>query len=75
MFGVADGTRTHDDRNHNPGLYQLSYSHRRALNYRVKFALILKSCCFSLNTWALYLDLHLETLFEQLVVGYAFGSS
>ncbi len=28
-LGVADGTRTHDDRNHNPGLYQLSYSHRR----------------------------------------------
>ena len=27
-FGVADGTRTRDDRNHNPGLYQLSYSHR-----------------------------------------------
>jgi hypothetical protein len=27
MTGVADGTRTHDDRNHNPGLYQLSYSH------------------------------------------------
>lgn len=26
-LGVADGTRTHDDRNHNPGLYQLSYSH------------------------------------------------
>jgi hypothetical protein len=26
--GVADGTRTHDNRNHNPGLYQLSYSHR-----------------------------------------------
>ncbi len=24
--GVADGTRTHDHRNHNPGLYQLSYS-------------------------------------------------
>lgn len=31
--GVADGTRTHDDRNHNPGLYQLSYSHRRARKY------------------------------------------
>ena len=29
--GVADGTRTHDDRNHNPGLYQLSYSHRRTI--------------------------------------------
>jgi hypothetical protein len=28
LFGVADGTRTHDNRNHNPGLYQLSYSHR-----------------------------------------------
>ena len=27
MVGVADGTRTHDNRNHNPGLYQLSYSH------------------------------------------------
>ncbi len=26
-FGVADGARTHDNRNHNPGLYQLSYSH------------------------------------------------
>ena len=23
--GVADGTRTHDNRNHNPGLYQLGY--------------------------------------------------
>ena len=28
LFGVADGARTHDNRNHNPGLYQLSYSHR-----------------------------------------------
>ena len=27
-LGVADGARTHDNRNHNPGLYQLSYSHR-----------------------------------------------
>ena len=25
--GVDDGTRTHDNRNHNPGLYQLSYIH------------------------------------------------
>jgi hypothetical protein len=31
--GVADGTRTHDDRNHNPGLYQLSYSHHRGREY------------------------------------------
>jgi hypothetical protein len=28
--GVADGTRTHDNQNHNLGLYQLSYSHRRS---------------------------------------------
>ena len=27
--GVADGIRTHDNRNHNPGLYQLSYRHHR----------------------------------------------
>ena len=27
--GVADGARTHDNWNHNPGLYQLSYSHHR----------------------------------------------
>ena len=27
LNGVADGIRTHDNRNHNPGLYQLSYSH------------------------------------------------
>ena len=31
LFGVADGARTHDNRNHNPGLYQLSYSHRRSI--------------------------------------------
>lgn len=24
---MSDGTRTHDDRDHNPGLYQLSYAH------------------------------------------------
>ena len=24
---MADGTRTHDDQNHNLGLYQLSYGH------------------------------------------------
>ena len=27
---MDDGTRTHDDRNHNPGLYQLSYAHHYA---------------------------------------------
>ncbi len=27
LNGVNDGARTHDNRNHNPGLYQLSYAH------------------------------------------------
>jgi hypothetical protein len=27
ILGVTDGARTHDNRNHNPGLYQLSYGH------------------------------------------------
>ena len=30
MGGVADGTRTRDHRDHNPGLYQLSYRHLAA---------------------------------------------
>ena len=30
FFGVANGTRTHDNQNHNLGLYQLSYSHHRS---------------------------------------------
>jgi hypothetical protein len=29
--GVTDGARTHDHRNHNPGLYQLSYNHHNSL--------------------------------------------
>ncbi len=31
--GVDDGIRTHDDRNHNPGLYQLSYAHHNSTNF------------------------------------------
>lgn len=29
--GVNDGTRTHDNRDHNPGLYQLSYAHQNVI--------------------------------------------
>ena len=29
---MDDGTRTHDDWNHNPGLYQLSYTHHKTVN-------------------------------------------
>ncbi len=31
--GVRNGARTHDNRNHNPGLYQLSYSHHIVLSF------------------------------------------
>ena len=31
--GVDDGTRTRDNRNHNPGLYQLSYNHHIKVNH------------------------------------------
>ena len=30
---MTDGARTHDHRNHNPGLYQLSYNHHAVRNY------------------------------------------
>ncbi len=50
-FGVADGARTHDNRNHNPGLYQLSYSHRRALNYSGSLAVISEASIIGLARW------------------------
>jgi hypothetical protein len=31
---VVGGARTHDDRDHNPVLYQLSYDHRAKLRYK-----------------------------------------
>jgi hypothetical protein len=46
--GVADGARTHDNRNHNPGLYQLSYSHRRSENYNL--AILISALNFSFNS-------------------------
>ena len=30
---MDDGARTHDNRNHNPGLYQLSYTHHNLLTF------------------------------------------
>ena len=35
FFGVNDGDRTRDNRNHNPMLYQLSYIHHAISNYTV----------------------------------------
>tara|TARA_Y100001960_G_C14681979_1_gene831682 strand:+ start:83 stop:274 length:192 start_codon:yes stop_codon:yes gene_type:complete len=34
-IGATDGARTHDNRNHNPGLYQLSYSRRNTTLFGV----------------------------------------
>ena len=31
-YGVDDGDRTHDHRNHNPALYRLSYAHHNSVN-------------------------------------------
>ena len=30
LYGAINGARTHDNRNHNPGLYQLSYDRHKA---------------------------------------------
>ena len=32
LDGVDDGVRTHDNRDHNPGLYQLSYNHHNMMS-------------------------------------------
>ena len=34
---MNDGTRTHDDRNHNPGLYQLSYAHHNLPEMAIQY--------------------------------------
>ena len=48
---MADGTRTHDDQNHNLGLYQLSYSHRRAGDYmRSQLAGAFSAAAFALSS-------------------------
>jgi hypothetical protein len=41
LSGVNDGTRTHDNRDHNPGLYQLSYAHHFKQNFFAKRLLFL----------------------------------
>lgn len=37
IHGVNDGIRTHDNRDHNPGLYQLSYAHHNLLTRNLAF--------------------------------------
>lgn len=42
---MTDGVRTHDNRDHNPGLYQLSYGHH-ALTFNILVLMILKTMCY-----------------------------
>ena len=51
--GVTDGARTHDHRNHNPGLYQLSYNHHAVRNCR--------------NNYWYYFDSLTETYLRKLL--------
>ncbi len=76
-IGVADGTRTHDDQNHNLGLYQLSYSHRRTT--AIIAAPRRGSSSAGRRFRALggrrrHQDLRLEAVLEQLVVGQRLGA-
>jgi hypothetical protein len=49
-IGVTDGARTRDHRNHNPGLYQLSYNHHiYALCNHIKHAFKRKENVFELR--------------------------
>ena len=41
---MADGTRTRDSRDHNPGLYQLSYGHRAKEIVPEGYAFPLSAC-------------------------------
>ncbi len=34
-YGAIDGARTHDNRDHNPGLYQLSYNRHKDFMIRI----------------------------------------
>ena len=50
LDGVADGARTHDNWNHNPGLYQLSYSHHCTAENEIlaRFFRVCRACQFQL---------------------------
>ena len=69
---MADGTRTHDDQNHNLGLYQLSYSHRRATNSSVKKSLFHGDCRVRRLR---HQNFCLEPILQHVVVGSGLGRS
>ncbi|SJM89104.1 hypothetical protein CRENPOLYSF1_100015 [Crenothrix polyspora] len=49
--GVNDGARTRDNRNHNPGLYQLSYAHHKTLFQEMARLAGLEPATPSLEGW------------------------
>ena len=51
--GVGDGARTRDNRNHNPGLYQLSYAHHNKLQLFETFYFLNDFLTFELIVCAL----------------------
>ena len=80
LTGVADGARTHDNRNHNPGLYQLSYSHRTLRLYPLLpgFLSLLQSRRSQICQRAGGLrcaHFNLEPFLEHGIVGLALGTS
>ena len=59
---VADGTRTHDNQNHNLGLYQLSYSHHRK---DIKYILFFRCCDSLCHFFCLHSDTELCILQQR----------
>jgi hypothetical protein len=65
---VADGARTHDNWNHNPGLYQLSYSHHREIDIGLPDRN--RTCNPQLRRLVLYpVELRADKLHDEIMKG------
>ena len=56
---MSDGIRTHDDRDHNPGLYQLSYAHH-LLSYLTEIRDLVATAMVSRLNWRARQDSNLQ---------------
>ncbi len=59
LYGVGDGARTHDTRNHNPVLCQLSYTHHmlhlaRQEGFEPPTYCLEGSCSILLSYWRIF---------------------